>query len=36
MLNLSGAGRFIMGHVVVIDRAAKTVACSSLTGETVV
>jgi NADH dehydrogenase len=36
MLNLSGASRFIMGHVVAIDRAAKTVTCSSLAGETVV
>ena len=36
MLNLSGASRFIMGHVVAIDRAAKTVTCSSLAAETVV
>jgi NADH:ubiquinone reductase (H+-translocating) len=36
MLNLSGASRFIMGHVVAIDRAVKTVTCSSLAGETVV
>ena len=36
MLNLSGASRFIMGHVVAIDRAAKTVTCSLLAGETVV
>lgn len=36
MLNLRGASRFIMGHVVAVDRAAKTVTCSSLAGETVV
>ncbi len=36
MLNLSGASRFIMGHVVAVDRAAKTVTCSSLAGETIV
>ena len=36
MLNLSGASQFIMGHVIAIDRAAKTVTCSSLAGETVV
>ncbi len=36
MLNLSGASQFIMGHVVAIDRAARTVTCSSLAGETVV
>ncbi len=36
MLNLRGASRFIMGHVVAVDRAAKTVTCSSLAGETIV
>ena len=36
MLNLGGASRFIMGHVVAVDRAARTVTCSSLAGETVV
>jgi NADH dehydrogenase len=36
MLNLRGASRFIMGHVVAVDRAAKTVTCSSLAGEIIV
>src|SRR6516162_841761 len=36
MFNLRGASRFIMGHVTGVDRAAKTVTCSSLAGETVV
>jgi NADH dehydrogenase len=36
MLNLRGVSRFIMGHVVAVDRAAKTVTCSSLAGETIV
>jgi NADH dehydrogenase len=36
MLNLRGASRFIMGHVVAINRAAKTVTCLSLAGESVV
>ncbi|MCL2385804.1 MAG: FAD-dependent oxidoreductase, partial [Alphaproteobacteria bacterium] len=36
MLNLRGASRFIMGHVIAIDTAAKTVTCLSLAGETVV
>lgn len=36
MLDLRGANRFIMGHVVAIDRVARTITCSSLIGETVV
>lgn len=36
MLNLRGASRFIMGHVVAVDRVAKKVTCFSLAGETVV